>query len=396
MRLNRRIASLAPSATLALDARVKELVRQGQDVISLAVGEPDFDTPDHIRAEGKAAIDAGFTRYTPAAGIPELREAIARTIERSSGVQYSPGQVVVSVGAKQAIFNALLALCGPGDEVVIPAPYWVSYAEQVKLAGATPVVVPAREEEGWILGAKELERALTARSRALILNNPCNPTGAVYSKDQLSALAEVAVSRGLAIISDEVYERLVYEGSHTSLPSLGPEVRKHTVLVSGVSKTYAMTGWRIGWAAAEPDVARAMVDIQSHINSHPASMAQRAALAALCGPQDPVDRMLAEFARRRDYVVGRLQSLPGLKCGRPAGAFYAFPSVKGVLGKSVAGRRLETSMDVSMVLLEEAKVAVVPGEAFGVGGYLRLSYALGQARLAEALDRMERVLRAAS
>lgn len=390
--LSVRARELSPSATLALDARVKEMVRRGEDVISLAVGEPDFDTPAYIKAAAVAAIAEGFTKYTAPAGIPELRSAIAGKLKRDNGLDFGPEQVVVSSGAKQASYNALLALCGPGDEVIVPAPYWVSYVEQVKLIGAAPVVVECGAGEDFKLTPAALRGAATPRARAVIINSPCNPTGAVYSRAELEGLAAAALELSLWVVSDEIYEKLVYDGAeHVSIAALSPEIKRRTVVINGLSKAYAMTGWRVGYAAAEPELARAMADIQGHVTSHATSIAQRAAVAALTGGEEgerEIGAMVEEFDRRRNYAFERLAAVPGFSCRRPRGAFYLFPDVTGLLGGAIDGRRLESSADVAMACLALARVGIVPGEAFGAPGYLRLSYALSRQRLAEALDRV--------
>jgi len=390
MDLSQRATELAPSATLTLDAKVKDMVRQGKDVISLAVGEPDYDTPSYIKAAAVDAIEEGFTKYTAAAGIPELRSAIAAKFKRDNGLDYAPSQVVVTSGAKQACYNALLALCGPGDEVIIPAPYWVSYVEQVKLAGATPVVVECGAGAGFKLAAAALKKAATRRAKVLVLNSPCNPTGVVYAAAELEELAAAALDLGMYVISDEIYEKLVYDGAaHVSIASFGDDIKRRTVVVNGVSKAYAMTGWRIGYAAGEPDVIKAMIDIQSHVTSHATSIAQRAAVAALSGGEAEILAMAAEFDRRRRLALERLAGVPGFTCARPAGAFYLFPDVTGLVGRGSGGRRLEGSSDLALALLEEAHVGVVPGEAFGAPGHLRLSYALSRERLGQAIDRIQ-------
>ncbi len=392
MRLSSRVNAISPSPTVSLDARAKELARQGVDVISFGVGEPDFDTPEPVKEAGIAAIRAGFTRYTPVQGLPELREAIAAKLARENGLEYSPAQILVSSGAKESLYHAVMALCEPGDEVLIPSPYWVTYPEQVKLAGGVPVPVPTGPEDGFKVTPALLAERAGPRTRLLILNNPANPTGAVYTRPELEALADFCLRRDIAIIADEVYEKLVYDAEFVSVAALGPEVKARTVLVNGVSKAYAMTGWRIGYAAAEPAVIRAMTALQSHSTTHPAAMAQKAAAAALSGDQGAVAAMVAEFRRRRDYVVERLARLPGLRVARPEGAFYVFPNVEQLLGRRLDGRTVATDLDLAEVLLVEGRVALVPGTAFGAPGHLRLSYATSLERLREGLDRLEAVL----
>ncbi len=392
MRLSSRVKAVSPSPTVSIDAKAKEMARQGIDVISFGVGEPDFDTPDHIKEAGIEAIRSGFTKYTPVLGIPELREAISAKLRRENGLDYAPTEILVSSGAKESLYHAVMSLCEPGDEVLIPAPYWVTYPEQVKLAGGVPVVVEAGGETDFKVTPEMLAAHATWRTRLLLLNSPSNPTGAVYTRGELQALADFCVSRDIAVISDEIYEKLVYEGEFVSIASLGPEIRSRTVVVNGVSKAFAMTGWRIGYAAGTPDVIKAMSSLQSHSTTHPASMAQKAAAAALSGPHDAVETMAVEFRRRRDYVVERLQRIPGLVVRRPAGAFYVFPNVERLLGRTLDGRPLNTDLDLAELLLTEGRVALVPGTAFGAPGHLRLSYATSMERLREGLDRMEAVL----
>lgn len=392
MRLSSRVRAISPSPTVSIDAKAKEMVRRGIDVISFGVGEPDFDTPAHIKEAGIEAIRAGFTKYTPVLGIPELREAISAKLRRENGLDYPPAQILVSSGAKESLYHAVMALCEPGDEVLIPAPYWVTYPEQVKLAGGVPVVVEAGGETEFKVTPGMLAARATERTRLLILNSPSNPTGAVYTREELRAIADFCVARDLAVVSDEIYEKLVYEGEFVSIASLGPEIRARTVVINGVSKAFAMTGWRIGYAAGEPDVIKAMSSLQSHSTTHPASMAQKAAAAALAGPLDAVRAMAEEFRRRRDDVVERLERVPGLRVRRPAGAFYVFPNVEGVLGRSLDGRTVATDLDLAEALLTEGRVALVPGTAFGAPGHLRLSYATSMERLREGLDRLEAVL----
>ena len=392
MRLSQRAASMAPSPTLAMDAKAKAMRRQGIDVISFSVGEPDFDTPAHIREAAAAAMEQGHTRYTPAGGIPELKEAIQEKLARVNGLEYTPDQIVVSVGAKHALYNAFQVLLDRGDEVIIPAPYWVSYADQVRLAGGEPVIVSTTEESGFKLTAEQLREHLTPRTRALVLNSPCNPTGAVYSREELAALAEVVLAHPeCLIIADEIYEAFVYDGhEHVSIASLSPEVKARTLVINGVSKMYAMTGWRIGYAAGPKELIQAMADLQSQSTSNPTSISQWAAVAALRGPQEPVAQMVAAFRKRRDLIVEGLRALPGVTCQVPLGAFYVFPRVDAVFGKRYGDTVINNSQDLAMALLNEAHVALVPGSAFGYEGYLRLSYAASESQIRAGLERMAR------
>jgi len=393
MKLSGRARAISPSPTLAIDARAKEMKAQGIEVINFGVGEPDFDTPQHIKDAAVAALATGMTKYTAVGGIKELKEAVAAKFQRDNGLSYTPDEIVVSVGAKHSLYNAIQVLCDEGDEVIIPAPYWVSYVEQVKLAGAVPKIVRTSLANGFKLTPEEFRAAIGPRTRLVILNSPSNPTGAVYSRRELEALAEAALSAGLMIVADEIYEKLVYDGhEHVSIASVAPEVKERTVVINGVSKAYAMTGWRIGYLAAPREVARAITRLQSHSTSNPTSIAQAAALAALTGPQEPVREMLAAFARRRAYILERLQALPGVACPAPGGAFYVFPDFSAYWGGAYRGRPVNSGTDLAQLLLEEVQVAVVPGVAFGDDNCLRLSYAASRETIGEGLDRIAAVL----
>lgn len=380
---------------MAMDAAAKEMLRQGIDVISFGVGEPDFDTPDNVKAAAIKAIEEGRTKYTPASGIHELKVAIQQKLARDNQLEYGIDQISVNVGAKHALYNITQVLCDPGDEVIIPAPYWVSYVEQVRVTGATPVIVETTEENGFRVTADQLREAITPRTKAIMLNSPSNPTGAVYRREHLEAIAEVAVEKGIAVISDEIYEPFIYGGAkHISIAQLGPEIKALTLVVNGVSKSHAMTGWRIGFVAGDARVIKAINSLQSHSTSNPTSIAQWAAVEALTGPQEPVAQMVAEFAKRREYLVERLRALPGVECAMPEGAFYAFPRVTAAFGKTYGDRKIENSADLCQLLLEEAHVSIVPGSAFGAEGFVRISYATSMANLEKGLDRIERVWRA--
>lgn len=393
MQLARRARGIGASPTLAMNARAKEMKKQGINILSFTVGEPDFDTPEHIAAAGIAAIKEGFTRYTPAAGIPELKEAICAKLKRENDLEYTPQDVVVSNGAKHSIYNVLQALVDEGDEVIVPSPYWVSYTEMVKLNGGIPVIAPTRAEDGFKLTPETLKAHLSPRTRAIFLNTPNNPTGAVYSREELERLAEILVPRGVVIIADEVYEKLLYDGvTFTSVAALAPEVKDLTVTINGVSKTYAMTGWRIGYAAAPRELAQAIANIQSHATSNPNSIAQKAAVAALTGPEEPFRQMLAEFARRRERMVAGINAIPGLSCRKPEGAFYVFADVSSFFGRTLRGHKISDSVSLAEVLLVEAHVAVVPGAAFGDDRYVRFSYATSLATIDEGLARLKEVL----
>lgn len=393
MKLAERAAGISPSPTLAIDAKAKQMKASGIKVINYGVGEPDFDTPDHIKEAAIEAIKAGETRYTPAGGTLKLKEAIVEKFRRDNGLAYQTNQIVVSVGAKHSLYNTFQVLCQPGDEVILPAPYWVSYVEQIKLAGAEPVIVQTREENGFKLTPDELKAVITPRSRVFLLNSPSNPTGAVYDREELAALGEILLHHNITIISDEIYEKLLYDGrEHISIAAISPELKENTVVINGVSKAYAMTGWRIGYAAAPAPVAKAIADLQSHSTSNPTSIAQAASVAALSGSQEPVAAMVAEFAKRRDYMLERVKAIPGLTCPKPGGAFYLYPNVSAYFGKSYQGQLVNSATDLAGLLLEVAQVAVVPGIAFGGDDYIRLSYATSMENIKEGMDRIEKLL----
>ncbi|MDI3297913.1 MAG: pyridoxal phosphate-dependent aminotransferase [Bacillota bacterium] len=395
MRLAERTEGLTASPTMAVDARAKALVRQGVDVVSFSVGEPDFDTPEIVKEAALDAMRRGRTKYTAVQGLPELREAVAENLAEELHLAYPPDRIVVSNGAKQSIFNALFALVGPGDEVILPAPYWVSYPEQIRLAGATPVIVPTDVARGFHLDLEALEAAIGPRTRVILLNTPSNPTGTVLERSELEAVAELALRHDLWIISDEIYRHLVFGAEHVSVAQLGDEVRAKTILVDGVSKAYAMTGWRIGWAVSEdPALVEAMTAIQSHLTSAPSTVSQWAAVVALRQARASVDEMVAEFDRRRRRMVELVRQTPGFELAEePRGAFYVFPSIRGLVGSEVGGRRVYDADDLAELLLEEAHVAVVPGSGFGLPEYLRLSYATSLERMEEGFRRLASVLR---
>ncbi len=388
-----RIKALAPSPTLAIQAKAKAMRAQGIDVISFGAGEPDFDTPERIKEAAIRAVRRGQTKYTDASGILELREAVCGKLKRDNGLDYGPDEVLISCGAKHTLYNLAVALLNPGDEVLIPAPYWVSYPEQVKLVGGVPIVVPAEEARGFQVDPDRLAAALTPRTRAIIVNSPNNPTGAVFSRAVLRAVGELAVKHDLLVISDECYEALTYEGRHVSIASLDPAVKARTMVVNTCSKAYAMTGWRIGYAAGPRALIKAMGDVQSQVTSNPSSIAQWAAVEALSGPQDEVAKMAGEFDQRRRVMVQGLNALRGVRCVVPGGAFYAFPNITGLFGNRWQGKALDGSTDVTAFLLEAARVAVVPGLDFGSDAHIRLSYATGLDTIQEGLSRMEAAIR---
>ena len=391
-----RLKTLAPSSPLAVQAKAKELRARGIDVISFGAGEPDFDTPERIKDAAVQAMRRGQTKYTEVGGVPELRAAVCAKLKRDNDLDYEPADVVVSVGAKHTLFNLMMALVNPGDEVLVPRPYWVSYPEQARLLGGVPVEVATAEETGFDLDPTALAAAVTPRTRLVVLNSPNNPTGAVFSPAALEAVARLAVERGLWVVSDECYEALTFEGRHVSIASFGPDVKARTIVVNTCSKAYAMTGWRIGYAAGPRALIRAMTDAQSQVTSNPSSIAQWAAVEALTGPQDEVAKMAGEFDRRRRLIVAGLNALPGVRCVMPKGAFYAFANVSGLFGR--AWRKpdgvttLASSLDVTAFLLEAARVAVVPGRDFGSDAHVRLSYATSDALISEGLARMAAAL----
>jgi len=386
-----RMRALEPSATLAMAARAQALAAAGVPVVDLSVGEPDFPTPPHVCAAAEAAIRGGRTKYTPAAGIPDLRKAVAADYTRRSGLPTTPAQVVVSNGAKHALHNVFMALLDPGDEVIVPTPYWVSYAELIKLSGAKPVLVPTRLEDDFKLHPAALRAALTPATRMLLVCTPSNPTGVVYSADELGGLADVAVEADLAVVSDEIYDQLVFDGGQAvSFPTLRPGLESRTVVVAGVSKTYSMTGWRIGWTIAPEPLSKAIGNLQSQETSNPCSVSQHAALAALTGPQECVGEMCRAFQRRRDLVAGRLAALPGVRLPRIGGAFYAFFDIQPILARGRDG--ITTSMQWCEALLEREHVALVAGSAFGAEGHVRMSFAASEEKLAEGIDRIARFI----
>jgi aspartate aminotransferase len=390
MKLSKRTSSISPSPTLGITAKAKKMQAEGIDVVGFGAGEPDFDTPLNVKEAAKRAIDAGFTKYTPTSGIPELKAAICEKLKKDNGLDYEPGEVLVSCGAKHSIFNAILALCEEGDEVILPAPYWVSYPEMVKLAGAKPVVLRTTHQSGLKVTPEQLRKAITPKTKLFILNSPSNPTGMVYSKEELRALGKVLAEAGVCCISDEIYEKIIYDGKeHTSIASLSPEMKKLTVVVNGVSKPYSMTGWRIGYAAGPKEVIQAMSNLQDHSTSNPTSISQKAALEALKGPQDSVRKMVKAFAERRDCIVKRLNSIEGINCLTPEGAFYAFPNVSQLFGRKYGKHVIKDSFSLAELLLAEAKVAVVPGAVFGDDHYLRLSYATPMKDIERGMDRIE-------
>ena len=392
-RISRRISAIAESATLKVDAKAKSLQAAGRPVISYAAGEPDFPTPDHIVEAAVLAVrDPKNHRYTPAAGLPELREAIVEKTKRDSGIEVAPTQVVVTNGGKQAVYQAFATLLDPGDEVLVPTPYWTTYPEAIALAGGVQVDVFAGADQEYLVTVDQLEAARTPRSKVLLFVSPSNPTGAVYSPDQVRAIGEWADAHGLWVITDEIYQNLTYDGVRAvSIVDAVPSLADRTILVNGVAKTYAMTGWRLGWMVGPADAMKAAANLQSHLTSNVSNISQRAALAALTGPQDCVTEMLAAFDRRRQVMVSELNKIPGIITPTPRGAFYVYPDVRGLLGTTWGGVTPTTSLELADLILDQAEVAAVPGEAFGPSGYLRFSYALGDGPLLEGVQRLQKL-----
>lgn len=396
MNLSKKSKSISPSPTLAVDAKAKQLKSEGHDVISFGAGEPDFDTPDFIKSAAVEAINQGFTKYTPVGGIPELKKAISEALREEIGVDYETNQIIVSNGAKHCLFNALYCLCDEGDEVLIPSPYWVSYPEIVKLCGGIPVFVPTFESQDFKLKVDNIKPLINEKTKVLIINSPNNPTGSVYTREDLLEIAELALKYNIFVISDEIYDKLVYDGEeHISIASLGKEIYNNTLVVNGVSKAYSMTGWRIGYAAGPKELIKAMTDFQSHATSNPNSIAQKAALEALKNPakKQAVDTMVEEFAKRRKYMVERINNIEGLSCRMPKGAFYVMMNVSKTFGKYIEGKVIKDSTTFAEALLEKYKVAVVPGIAFGADEYVRLSYATSMKNIKEGLDRIEQFVK---
>ena len=393
MKVSQRATALPASPTMAMDAKAKALSAQGVDVISFALGEPDFPTPENICRAACEAIAAGKTKYTPASGIPALKQAIVEATARDLGLEYAPEQVCVSNGGKHALMNIWETLLDPGDEVIVFAPYWVSYPPQIELCGGVPVILPTRGENDFQPDLAQVRAAVTDRTVALLINSPSNPTGGVFTETTMCALAELAVERDLILISDEIYKHILFDGRrHLSPAQLGPEVQARTILADGVAKTYSMTGWRIGWLIAPPAVAKAAGNLQSQETSNPNTPAQWAAVEALRGPQESVEQMRAEFERRRDWLVPALNALPGVHCPNPGGAFYVFPDLSAHLGRTLGGQAIPDSLALAEYLLQTAHISLVPGSAFGSEGYLRLSFATSMERLQEGVRRLAEAL----
>ena len=393
--LSRVASAVHESSTLAVDSLAKKMKAEGYDVVGFGTGEPDFDTPQNIKDAAKKAIDEGKTKYTPAAGIPELRRAVADRIKADYGVEYDPSQIIVASGAKHNVYISLVALLNPGDEVIVPAPFWVTYGEAVFMAGGVPVALAAQESANFKITAKKLEAAITDKTKALMINNPSNPTGMLYTREELQAIADVCVKHDLYIISDEIYSNLVYDGKEfVSMASLSENIKERTILITGVSKSYAMTGWRIGYSASNSTIAKIMANYLSHSTSAPATMSQWAAVEALTGSQDGVKEMRDVFEQRRNYIVERMNSIEGVSCLMPDGAFYVMMNIEKLLGRKLGGRIIKDSDDFAMAFLETEYVAVVPCGGFGAPNFVRWTYAASMENIKEGLDRLERFLKA--
>ncbi|MFH1239306.1 MAG: pyridoxal phosphate-dependent aminotransferase [bacterium] len=390
MAISKRISQISPSPTLSITAKAKKMQAEGINVIGFGAGEPDFDTPVNIKEAAKKSIDKGFTKYTPTAGTKELKDAICKKFKADNKLDYLPEEVLVSCGAKHSIFNVILALCNEGDEVILPSPYWVSYPEMVKVAGAKTVIVKTTEKDNFKISAKQLEKAITSKTKLFILNSPSNPTGMAYSEDELKELSRVITRAGIYCIADEIYEKLIYDGvKHVSIASFGEDIKKLTIVINGVSKAYSMTGWRIGYAAGPKEIIQAMSNLQDHSTSNPTSISQAASVEALGGVQDDLKKMVVEFKKRRDYMVEKVKAIGGLSTLKPQGAFYCWINVSGILGKTIDGEKIKDSLTLTDLLLGKAHVAVVPGGVFGDDNYLRLSYATSMANITEGLKRIE-------
>ena len=394
MELSRKALQVSASPTLAIDAKFKAMKAEGIDVIGFGCGEPDFDTPENIKEAAIRAIKEGQTKYTPASGTLELKKAICEKLKRDNALDYTPANIVVSNGAKHSLMNAFDAIINPGDEIIVPAPYWVSYTEMIKMADGVPVIIETKEEDGFEFTPEQLENAITPKTKALVLNSPSNPTGMLYEEDKLRKIAEIAVKYDIFVISDEIYENLIYDGNkHVSIASFNDEIKERTIIINGVSKSYAMTGWRIGFTAANEAVTKAMANMQSHAASNPSSISQAAALEAYNGIQDTVEEMRKVFEERRNYMVDRINSIDGVSCKKPEGAFYVMMNIKDVFGREIGGKVINTSDDFCEVLLEKSLVALVPGSGFGAEGYVRWSYATSMENIVKGLDRLEAFLK---
>lgn len=393
IKLSKKNLNISPSITLAIDTKAKQMKKEGIDVISFGVGEPDFQTPNNIKKAAIEVIEKGLTKYTPVSGLLELKQVICKKLQRENNLQYVPENIIISNGAKHSLWNAFQAICNPGDEVIVPIPYWVSYPEMVKMADAIPVYIECTESNQFKLRKEDLLSAITKKTKAIIINSPSNPTGAVYNKEELEEIAEIAVKNDIIIISDEIYEKLIYDGEkHVSIASLNQEIKNRTILINGMSKGYAMTGWRIGYTASSVEIARIMGNIQSHVTSNPNTIAQHASIEGLSGEQKSVEKMLKAFDERRKYIVNRINGIKDLSCISPKGAFYVMMNISKWIDKEIKGNRISNSIDFANVLLENTNIATVPGAAFGSEHFIRLSYATSLENIKKGLDRMDNFL----
>ena len=393
MNLSKKFLGVSPSPTLSIDAKFKQMKADGLNVVGFGAGEPDFDTPKHIKDAAIKAINDGMTKYTPASGIIPLKKAVCKKLKEDNNLDYEPSQIVISNGAKHSLMNVFGAILNPGDEVIIPAPYWVSYPEMIKLNDGVPVVIHTDESTHFKISAKQIEEKITDKTRAIVLNSPSNPTGMVYSQEELSEIAKVCLAHSLFVVSDEIYEYLIYDGNkHLSIAELGDDIKDLTIIVNGVSKTYAMTGWRIGYTASNPTIAKIMSNVQSHATSNPNTIAQYAALAALEGPKDELYKMVGEFEKRRNYMHDRIEKINGVSCLNPHGSFYILMNISKLFGKTYNGRKIETADDFADMFLESKLVAVVPGTGFEAPDFVRWSYATSMENIKEGLDRLESFL----
>lgn len=393
IQLSNKASNITPSITLSITAKLNQMIEDGMVVYGFGAGEPDFDTPEYINKAAIEAINKGFTRYTAAQGTMELRKAICAKLKRENNLDYKPSQIVASSGAKHSLSNAFAAILNPGDEVIVPVPYWVSYTEIIKLNDGVPVLVNTKKDNDFKMKKEELVNAITERTKVILLNTPNNPTGAIYSREELQDIADIAVEKNLFVISDEIYERLIYDGKkHISIAELGEDIKELTIIINGMSKAYAMTGWRLGYSAANEKITKAMSSIQSHAVSHPNSITQYASTVALNGPQDDVLNMVKEFEKRRNYMYEKLNSLPGLNCIKPEGAFYVYVDISEYIGKKLCGVEICTSMDFSYILLEKCNIAIIPGSAFGTDNFIRLSYATSMENIVLGLNKLEEFL----
>jgi aspartate aminotransferase len=392
MKLAKR-SNIQPSLTLAMNTKAKQMKAKGIDVISFAAGEPDFNTPEHIKIAGKTAIEDNKTYYTPASGIPELKDAVVKKLQAENGLEYTIDEISINSGAKHSVFNVLAVTVEEGDEVIIPAPYWVSYSEMVHILGGKDVVIPTTEKTGFKITPDDLKSVLTEKTKVILLNSPCNPTGAVYNKDELFGLAEVVENKDIIIVSDEIYEKIIYDGGkHVSIASYSQKLKKKTVVVNGVSKAFSMTGWRIGYAAGPKEIIGAINKLQGHTSGNPTSISQWASLNALTGDMSFIQEWVSEFKKRRDYIVNELNNIPGISCTTPQGAFYVFPNIGNVLSRDIKGVRINDSIDLANYLLEKGRISMVPGKAFGADSYIRISFATSMENIIEGMKRLNESL----